>query len=448
MPITTKRQSIINIVFLCVGCIIGWGAFVLPQDLFLSKVGMLNAIIGLGIGALLMRVIAYNYSFLIIKLGSGGEFIFALRILGKKHGFICGWFLSLAYLCIIPLNATALSLLIDSLNIGFLHLCQIYSIANTPVYLGDVILSLVSICFIAFANFKGISVALQLQRILVVVLIVGVFVFCVMMSFESELWNNLLSHLHTKPLAIESIVIVIAISPWLYLGFDCAVQVLADIAYNQKKFELLTYISIWIGCCIYCATICIVAFGIPADKISLYPFAIGVSIEQNFGVLGSIVLALGIFGAIMSGINGFFIATSKSIATMAYHKILPQCFVRQNSNNSHYNAIIFIAIISCIMPFFGRKSLLYVVDMSAIGIVIAFLYVGIVSLIVKKHYFHRISLMSVACILLSIAFIALLFVPFSPSVLRFPSLIALLVWCIIGIGFYTIMQINSPTKNQ
>ena len=102
-----------NIIFLCVGCIIGWGAFILPGELFL-KIGLINTFIGLGIGATLVGLIARNYVYVLSKFPQvGGEFIFTLNTLGKKHGFICGWFLSLAYLCIIPLNATAASLVID-----------------------------------------------------------------------------------------------------------------------------------------------------------------------------------------------------------------------------------------------------------------------------------------------------------------------------------------------
>lgn len=108
-----------NIIFLCVGCIIGWGAFVLPQDLFLSQIGLFESIIGLFLGGVAISVIASNYTFLLKRLRkSGGEFYFTLKILGKTHGFICGWFLSLAYLCIIPLNATALSVMSHSFGLN------------------------------------------------------------------------------------------------------------------------------------------------------------------------------------------------------------------------------------------------------------------------------------------------------------------------------------------
>lgn len=109
----------VNIIFLCVGCIVGWGAFVLPQDLFLSRIGLSESIIGLFLGGVAICVIASNYAFLLTSLRkSGGEFYFTLEVLGRTHGFICGWFLSLAYLCIIPLNATALNIMCNSLGLS------------------------------------------------------------------------------------------------------------------------------------------------------------------------------------------------------------------------------------------------------------------------------------------------------------------------------------------
>ncbi len=432
------KKGLTNILFLCIGCIIGWGAFVLPQDLFLSKVGMLNAIIGLLIGALLMCIIACNYSFLLTKIPkTGGEFIFTFKVLGRTHGFICGWFLSFAYLCIIPLNATALSLLIDAFDWKFLHFNKIYNIMQTPIYLGDIILSCASIIVIALINIRGIKIALILQRIFVLILVISVFYCCISMSFQEMSWNNFMSYWKSHNLQIESILMVIAISPWLYLGFDCAVQIIADINYNKKIFEILTYVSIWIGALIYCATLLIVAFGTSEYELNKYSFAIGQSISKNFGIVGSIALALGIFVAIASGINGFFIATSKVIYAMSSRKMLPHLFSKQNTKGINYNIVIFIAAISCIAPFFGRKSLLYIVDMSATGIIIAFLYVGIVSFILKKHT-KRISIMAICTILLSIFFLALLFLPYSPSALKSPSLVALMIWCIVGVAFYKI----------
>ncbi|EKF6979582.1 amino acid permease, partial [Campylobacter coli] len=127
-----------NILFFCIGCIIGWGAFALPGLLFLDM-GLINSIVGLLLGALFIIIIATNY----FKLSqmfpqTGGEFLYTLHFFGKKHGFVCGWFLILAYLCIIPLNLTAISLLFDHLQFNYLQNNILYYINDKPIYLNNI----------------------------------------------------------------------------------------------------------------------------------------------------------------------------------------------------------------------------------------------------------------------------------------------------------------------
>ncbi len=107
-----KKLSPLNVISLAIGCIIGWGAFVMPANTFLIKAGPLGTCIAMLIASLIMIVIAFNYSYMINKYPvSGGEFTYTQKTLGKKHAFVCSWFLGLSYLAIVPLNGTALALI-------------------------------------------------------------------------------------------------------------------------------------------------------------------------------------------------------------------------------------------------------------------------------------------------------------------------------------------------
>ena len=77
--------------------------------------------------------------------------------MGKKHGFIVGWFLILAYLSMIPLNATAFPLVVKKLIGPVFEVGYLYTIAGYDVYLGEIILSTFIICLFAYVNIKGIS---------------------------------------------------------------------------------------------------------------------------------------------------------------------------------------------------------------------------------------------------------------------------------------------------
>ena len=79
-----KKLSPLNVWSLALGCIIGWGAFVMPGNTFLGKAGPLGTAIAMGIAALIMIIIAFNYNFMISKYPvAGGEFTYTQRRLVK-----------------------------------------------------------------------------------------------------------------------------------------------------------------------------------------------------------------------------------------------------------------------------------------------------------------------------------------------------------------------------
>ena len=70
-----RKLSPINVWALAFGCIIGWGAFVMPGNTFLCKAGPAGTAIAMSIAALIMIVIALNYNFMVVRFPiAGGEF--------------------------------------------------------------------------------------------------------------------------------------------------------------------------------------------------------------------------------------------------------------------------------------------------------------------------------------------------------------------------------------
>lgn len=72
-----KKLSVVNVWALALGCIIGWGAFVMPGNTFLGKTGPLGTFIAMSIATIIMIVIAFNYNYMIKKFPvAGGEFTY------------------------------------------------------------------------------------------------------------------------------------------------------------------------------------------------------------------------------------------------------------------------------------------------------------------------------------------------------------------------------------
>jgi len=169
-----KKLSPINVWSLALGCIIGWGAFVMPGDTFLSNGGPLGTAIAMGIAAVIMIIIALNYHYMINKFPvSGGEFVYSSKAFGRTNGFICSWFLGLSYLAIVPLNATALALVGRNLLSNVFAVGFHYTVAGYDIYAGEIILALAALAIFAFLSIRGVKFAGVFQTILTFLLVGG-----------------------------------------------------------------------------------------------------------------------------------------------------------------------------------------------------------------------------------------------------------------------------------
>ena len=128
-------MSLLGAWALAFGCAVGWGAFVMPGNLFLPEAGPLGTVLAMLIGAAIMILIGVNYYYMMQRYpDAGGAFTYTKKELGYDHGFISAWFLLLTYVSIIWANATALALLGRRLLQGALQFGFHYTVAGYDVY--------------------------------------------------------------------------------------------------------------------------------------------------------------------------------------------------------------------------------------------------------------------------------------------------------------------------
>ena len=140
----TKGNSLspFDVWALAFGCMVGWGAFVMPGSTFLPVAGPAGTIISMAIGLVIMLLVGSSVCFLMTHSpGSGGIYSYTRTALGRDHAFLCSWFLCLSYLTIVFLNGTALFLVVQVLLGDTVHQGYHYTIAGKPVYLYEVLLS-------------------------------------------------------------------------------------------------------------------------------------------------------------------------------------------------------------------------------------------------------------------------------------------------------------------
>ncbi|WP_153731108.1 APC family permease [Sporosarcina obsidiansis] len=447
---------------IALGSSVGWGAFILPGD-WIRQSGPLGAIIGLGIGALVMMIIASSYGVMIKKFPvSGGGFTYAFVAAGKVWAFICGWFLSLGYISIVALNASAFTLLLKFLAPGFMQQGYLYSVAGWDVYLPEVLIASSLILLFALINTTGTSVSGQIQFYFSVLLVAGVVLLGIFtFSGADQPLTNLQPFFTGNQSILTSILVILAIAPWAYVGFDNVPQAAEEFNFSPRKATMLIVASLFTSFLIYAIMIGLTGWTFPSlsDVGNGDLWLTGEVIRSALGIGGLGIMAVAIVMGIFTGLNGFFMSSSRLLFSMARARALPNFFrTITKEKQTPVWGIWFVALITLPTPWFGRQALTWIVDMSSTGVSVAYFFTCLAAYKVlawsKEKAGREIAPMKKFLALLGMiasgAFLALLLVPNSPAALSTPSYILLLVWALVGGIFYLAIRkrYNSLTQEE
>ena len=438
---------------LALGAIIGWGCFVLPGTAFLPKAGPGGTAMGMLIGALLIIVIAVSYGYLIRKFPiSGGEFIYAKEAFGKRNAFVCGWAMILAYWSLIPLNATALAMISRYLFPGIVQQGLLYEIAGWEVYTGEVILASAAIILMALLNIRGIKQAAWIQTAIALTLVGCILVITFLVFCISD-WSNLAPAFPEGRRWWKGVFSIVAMAPWAFIGFDCIPQSAEEYNFSHKKSTFIMISAVLVAAILYIAVCAVTAVGVEPwqqllDSRNAWPT--GYVVRNTMGLAGIIVLGVAMFCAVVSGMNAFYISTSRLMYAMAKEGSLPKWFEHLSPKyGTPTNAIIFTMAMSLFAPWFGREILLWIVDMTSVGAAIVFAYTtGSAAVIGYRNGSKKYAVFGVIGCLFSLFFLSLLIIPGMPGYLTFQSRVVLFVWILIGVAFYfTIRKSYVKGKN-
>ena len=438
---------------LALGAIIGWGCFVLPGTAFLPKAGPGGTAMGMLIGALLIIVIAVSYGYLIRKFPiSGGEFIYAKEAFGKRNAFVCGWAMILAYWSLIPLNATALAMISRYLFPGIIQQGLLYEIAGWEVYAGEVILASSAIILMALLNIRGIKQAAWMQTAIALTLVGCILVITFLVFCISD-WSNLAPGFPDGRRWWKGVFSIVAMAPWAFIGFDCIPQSAEEYNFSHRKSTFIMISAVLVAAILYIAVCAVTAVGVEPwqqllDSRNAWPT--GYVVRNTMGLAGIIVLGVAMFCAVVSGMNAFYISTSRLMYAMAKEGSLPKWFEHLSPKyGTPTNAILFTMAMSLFAPWFGREILLWIVDMTSVGAAIVFAYTtGSAAVIGYRNGSRKYTVFGILGCLFSLFFLSLLIIPGMPGYLTFQSRVVLFVWILIGVAFYfTIRKSYVKGKN-
>lgn len=436
------------------GSIIGWGCFI-QGGLWTQRAGgPLPLFLGFLVGGLLMIVVGYSYSYMIAKFPvAGGEFAYAYKGFGRTASYICGWMLSLGYLSIVALNATALPVLASYIFPGVFNKGYLYTIAGYDVYMGEVAIALFFIILFGIMNYMGAKSVGKLQLAMVLIMcaavVISVVGTIVTGSFDA---SNLAPAYGAGDKTFGSgFISILALAPFLYVGFDCIPQSAEEYDFPPQKCKLLIISALIIGAVIYglmaLVTDCVIpwqdvlaltdAYGAPVK------WHTGAVLEMAMGKIGVVFVAVAVCMGIFTGMNGFFMTSSRLLFGMARAKMLPAAFAKIHPKHKTPSVcIIFVMIVCCICPFFGREVIGWVVDMCSVGTAFGYFFTCAGAYILLKKYgdendTNRIHpVVALGGCVISVAILLLLIVPGSPAFMAPQSFVALVAWIVLGVIFY------------
>lgn len=450
-----RKLSPINVWALAFGCIIGFGCFVLPGNSFLKQAGPLGTAIAVGIASIVMIIIAINYDYMINKYPiAGGEFTYTQKAFGDKHGFVCAWFLHLSYGTLVPMNATALALIARNLLGNVFQFGFHYKMSGYDVYGGEILLAILSILIFGVLSIKGVKFVGAFQVILSFALIIGVLVIGAAAFFGGKVSvGNLTPAFYSQDTKISGVLAVLAVAPFLFVGFDTVPQSAEEFKFSPKKTKIIMIISILFGAFVYILVNTVTAMVVPegysnwTEYIDDVPNLSGLESLPTFhaayqllGNAGLFFIGIAVLGATLAGISGFYMATTRLLYSMSRESVLPKWFGTLHTKyNTPYKSILFLMCISLIAPFFGRTVLGWLVDMSSLGAAIGYGYTSAAVMKYAKETNVKMYMITGGIgAIISVFFAILLLVPI-PMLncsLGKESYICLVIWIILGTIFF------------
>ena len=434
------------------GCSVGWGAFVMPGNTFLPIAGPVGSAIGLGLGALIMLIVAANYHFLMNRFpDAGGTYTYTKRSFGYDHGFLSAWFLILTYIAIIWANATALPLIARTLLGSVFQVGFHYEIAGFHVYLGEILLAVGSLLIAALVCQRR-RAAEGMQIVMAVLLFGGILVCFTAAALRSGVAAPFEPAFSPASGAAGGTFTIFALAPWAYVGFESITHSAGEAKFSLKRsFRVMALALLFAGAA-YALLSLMAVTALPqgvsgwteyVDHLGGYT---GVASQPTFfaaqsalGTFGSALLGIAALCGIFTGLIGNFVALSRLLTSLADDRLLPGRIGETDSRHTPRRAIWCIFLLSVPLPFLGRTAISWIVDVTTVGATIAYAFASASAWKeARKQNLRLYRVTGMAGIIVSLLFALEFLIPniISIKTLSTESYLILAAWGILGFAVF------------
>tara|TARA_R110002073_G_scaffold122195_1_gene265174 strand:- start:187 stop:1584 length:1398 start_codon:yes stop_codon:yes gene_type:complete len=363
---TLARREVLTLSF---GAMIGW-SWVLLTGEWLLRAGTMGTLIAFAIGCVAVILISLTYAELAAAMPSaGGEHVYTHRALGYTASFIASWAIVMAYVnvCVFESAAlpTALAYVFPDLAKGYL-----WTIAGADVHITMVAVGVTASIIMTGINYIGIKFAAFVQTLMtLLILLVGIIFLSGASVFE---FQGTGVPLFTK--GAVGILGVLVMVPALMVGFDVIPQSAEEINLPPAQIGKLLVFSVSLAAVWYIAISLAVGASLNTEQLSVSGAATADAMTNVWGSqwMGNLMILAGV-GGILTSWNAFIIGGSRVLYALSKSGMIPGIFSKIHPRyQTPYVSILFIGILSCISPFFGRTILIWLVDSGSFMVVIAY----------------------------------------------------------------------------
>ncbi|MBQ8698267.1 MAG: amino acid permease [Schwartzia sp.] len=177
-------------------------------------------------------------------------------------------------------------------------------------------------------------------------------------------------------------------APWAFIGFESVSHSATGLNFSSAKIAPVMVASVFASFLAYALLALLAVMELPAgcSNWRAYVASLGggmgglagiptfFAAQRAMGDAGVFLLGLAVLGGVITGLVGMYVAASRLIYTMAAEDILPGWFAVLTKDRTPKNAVLFIMLISLVIPFFGRTATGWIVDVTTVGATIAYCY--------------------------------------------------------------------------
>lgn len=417
---------------------IGW-SWVLFTGHWVLSAGSIGTLLAFAAGGVILVFIGLTYAELAAAMPkAGGEHVYTHAALGPVWSFICTWALLMAYATVCVFESVALPTAIEYL-FPSIRLGTLWTVLDAPVSVGFVAIGIAAAVVMTWINVIGIRAAALVQGVITAtVLGAGILLLLGAVNFGSLA--------NTEPaIAIPAtgILTVLIMVPAMMVGFDVLPQSAEEINLPPRRIGWLLVLSLLMAVLWYGGVSFAVSMALDPTALESSSMATADAATSLWnGRWAGTILIIGGVGGILTSWNAFIIGGSRVMFALSESGFLPPAFSRLHPRyKTPYIGVLVLGLMASISPFFGRTILVWLVDTGSFAVVIAYIFVPIAFLVLRRKEpdldrpfrVRCPSLVGIIAIVLGLVLLSFYF-PWSPSSLIWPYEWGIaLGWALLGL---------------